>query len=363
MQRQAILLLIWIGFMAVMSMIGNFKQEEVVCGQKVLRTKALFAFIVFAPIIWMAANRGWFADTTLYILNYLNMPDSLSQLPTYFATLTKDKGFYVLSFFLKLILGSGFKPYLFVLALFQGISVVYFFRKYSSDYIISIFLFVASTDYLSWMFNGLRQFMAVTIILFATSYMLEKKYFPVVCAILLASTMHKSALLMIPFVFIAQGEPWNKKTLILIFIVLLAVGFTGEFTTLLDDSLSKTQYVNVVSDYQSFNDDGTNPLRVLVYSLPALLSLFGLRYIKNAHNPLINFCVNMSIISMGLYVISMVTSGIFIGRLPIYCSLFGYILLPWEIDYIFNEKSAILIKIMMVLSYLAFYYYSLFMAA
>ena len=323
---QYILILIWIGFMAIMSNLIYMKRFELVCGEKVERYRWLFAILIFVPIVWMAGNRGWFADTGLYITNYQEMPSNLLELPNYVANVTKDKGFSALSVILKTILGSEYTPYLMVLAVFQGISLVCFFRKYSPDYILSIFLFIASTDYLSWMFNGLRQFMAVTIILFATPLMLKKKYLPLICVILLASTMHQSALLMIPFVIIAQGEVWNKKTLLFIVATLLAVVFVDQFTNILDDTLSGTQYVNVVSDYTSWNDDGTNPLRVAVYSIPAILSLLGKKRIQAEHNLVINFCTNMSIISMGLYLISMVTSGIFIGRLPIYCSLFGYIL-------------------------------------
>lgn len=359
---QYILILIWIGLMAIMSKLIYMKQFEFVCGEKVERYRWLFAILIFVPIIWMAGNRGWFADTGVYITNYQEMPSNLLELPNYVANVSKDKGFSTLSVILKTILGSEYKPYLMVLAAFQGISLVCFFRKYSSDYILSVFLFIASTDYLSWMFNGLRQFMAVTIILFATPLMLKKKYFSVICVILLASTMHQSALLMIPFVIIAQGEAWNKKTLLFIAATLLAVVFVDQFTTLLDDALVDTQYMNVVSDYTSWNDDGTNPLRVAVYSVPALLALLGKKRIRAEHNLVINFCANMAIISMGLYFVSMVTSGIFIGRLPIYCSLFGYILLPWEINNLFTKASKIIVYIGGVAAYIVFYYCSIFLS-
>lgn len=47
------------------------------------------------------------------------------------------------------------------------------------------------------------------------------------------------------------------------------------------------------------------------------------------------------IISTALYAISMVTSGIFIGRLPIYCSLYANgILLPWELNHLFGQGPA-----------------------
>ena len=97
--------------------------------------------------------------------------------------------------------------------------------------------------------------------------------------------------------------------------------FANQFTNILDTMLSETQYENMVSDWQSWQDDGTNFLRVLVYCVPTIISLIGLKSIRQEDDPLINLCTNMSIVSAGLYVISMFTSGVFIGRLPIYFSL------------------------------------------
>jgi hypothetical protein len=58
----------------------------------------------------------------------------------------------------------------------------------------------------------------------------------------------------------------------------------------------------------------------------------------------------------------MVTSGIYIGRLPIYTTLQGYIAIPWLIDHIFEKKSAKLVTAAMVALFCAFYYYQMFIA-
>ena len=190
--------------------------------------------------------------------------------------------------------------------------------------------------------------------------MLRKKYIPLILVILIASTVHQSALLMLPIVFIAQGKAWNKKTIMALIAMLLAIAFVDQFTDILDTMLADTQYGNVVSDWQSWNDDGTNPLRVLVYSVPTILSLIGIRYIRNADDPVINLCCNMSVITTALYCLSIFTSGVFLGRLPIYTSLYSVgILLPWEVNNLFTEKSAKLVKVVMILAYIAFYYYQM----
>ena len=121
--------------------------------------------------------------------------------------------------------------------------------------------------------------------------------------------------------------------------------------------MQETQYSNIVSDWTSWGDDGTNPIRVLVYAIPTLLSIIGLRYIRQEDDPLIDLCTNMSVASTGLYLISAMTSGIFMGRLPIYVSLYNYILLPWELKHMFTEKSYGMLRAAVVIAYCGFFFY------
>lgn len=50
---------------------------------------------------------------------------------------------------------------------------------------------------------------------------------------------------------------------------------------------------------------------------------------------------------------------IYVGRLPIYTTLHGYMVLPWVIDQVFEKPSARLIKLMMVVLYVGFFYYQM----
>lgn len=357
-----ILIIVWLGVMSLVSKREDYRRTEAVCGVEIDRCKPWFAFFVFVPVILMAGLRENFGDTGVYIQNFQDMPNFLRDIPAYLTVRTKDTGFYLFSSLIKIFISGDSKVYLTILAIIQGSVIVFVFRKFSPSYVFSIFLFVISTDYIGWMYNGIRQFMAVIIIFSATMLMIKKKYAPLMLVILLASTMHMSALIMIPLVFIAQGEAWNKKTLTFIAVALLAIVFVGEFTDVLDVALEETQYENVISDYEGFEDDGTNPLRVAIYSVPAILAFFGRKIIRKVDDPLINFCTNMSIISAGLYLISMVTSGIYMGRLPIYVSLYGYILLPWEIENIFTRESRKIVYTCIIGCYFLFYYYQMHFA-
>lgn len=361
--NQYVLILVWLGFMALLQ--GRFYREEYneLIDDYDWRVTPVFAFMVMLPVIWMAGWRQGFGDTWTYAVAYTNLPSSWSGLPQYFATITKDSLYYRAEAVFKVLTGTEARGWFVFIAAFQSFCLMKMFRKYSDDVVLPIFLFVASSDFLSWMCNGIRQFTAVSIILLGTRFYIEKKWVKSILIIVFASFFHQSALLMIPFIFIAHGKIWNKRTLMFLFGVLISLTAVDRFTNILDGMLSVTQYGNVVSDYTTlFQDDGTNPLRVLVYALPAILSFFLREGIEENDSPVLRFCTNMSIVSAGMYLISMVTSGIFLGRLPIYCSLYSYILLTWEIKNIFGPNNKNMAMVMAVSGYLLFYYYQLHFA-
>lgn len=337
------------------------KREEIVLGERELRWKPVAALLLIVPyIFWTGFRGGRVGDTGLYMGLFRKAPSSLAALPEYVATVTKDKGYSVFTVIIKSIIGDHYVIFFLIIAAFQIIVLALIYRKYSEDYWFSIFLFIASTDYISWMHNGMRQFIAVTIVLAATPLILNRKYIWALILIFLAATFHLSALLMIPIFIVVQGRAWNWKTWVLLIATLIVILTVDRFTGFLDSILSDTQYSVVVSDWEEWNDNGTNPLRVLVYSVPMILSIIGIRYVREEGNALINMCVGMSVSTTALYLVSMVTSGIFIGRLPIYMSLYSTgILLPWMINHMFSDQSRRLVKILAVILFSVFYYYQM----
>lgn len=79
----------------------------------------------------------------------------------------------------------------------------------------------------------------------------------------------------------------------------------------LESLLADTQYNDVMTGEIWANDDGTSMIRVLVYSVPALISLFGFRYIRGSKDRVANMCINASMITMSVYLVSAFTSGIY----------------------------------------------------
>ena len=336
------------------------RRREIVLGQVKYRWHLFAAILLVLPyVIWAGFRYRYFGDTGVYIKFFNSAPNSISQINDYLVTNTKDRGFSVLMIMFKDFISSNYTVFFVVVAVFQMISIVYLFRTYSSDFWITFFLFIASTDYLSWMQNGMRQFIAVCLINLGFGLLVKKKYIPVILLILLASTIHGSALIMLPIIFIVQGKAWNRKTILFIIIMIGVVFAIDRFTSFLDVILAETQYSDIVTSEIWTTDNGTNAVRTLVYSVPALLSLVGLRYIRDENNPVLNISVNCAIITMMLYVLATVSSGVYVGRLPIYTTLAGYLCVPWILDHVFEKQSSQVIKIAMILFFVVFFYFQM----
>ena len=333
------------------------QRREHLLGNTVKRWGYLPAILLVLPLTLWAGFRGDVADTTLYRKLFLEESRGLWDIPEILFSDGKDTGFTALTILIKHFIGNRDKLYFTIFAVFQMSCLCYVYRKYSSDFWISIFLFVASTDYMSWMFNGMRQFVAACMIFAGFGWMVKKKYVRLILLILLASLIHGSALLMIPIIFVVQGKPWNFRTILMLLATAVVVLFIDRFTPILSNLLADTQYSDVMGNEIWVVDDGTNIIRVLVYSVPAIVSLVGQKYIRQANNPAINICVNCSIVTTALYAVSAVTSGIYVGRLPIYTTLMSYIALPWLINHMFNRDSARFVKGAMVVLYVVFFSY------
>ena len=326
-------------------------------GQREQRYGWIPVLIILVPLIYLAGTRDdmRFGDTSAYRIGFHAMPSSLNGLVGYFTDSSKDRGFTVFTVFLKSFIGENDVLYFLIIATICLTCVFYVYKKYSCNFIITTFLFIASADYIQWTYNGIRQFLAVSLIFACTGLLLKRKYVLVIAVILLASTIHASALIMLPIVFIVQGKPFNKKTVLFLFAMLMAIGFIDQFTDIITNIMENTQYSGEIDQFLS--TEGTSIQRVLVYSMPAFIAVLFRKRIEMADNQLINMASNLSIATLGLMFLSAFSSGLFLGRLGIYTSLINYILLPWEIENIFTKSSAKLIYAVMLICYLAFYYY------
>ena len=323
-----------------------------------LRVHLFMAVVTFAVIIFFAGARSYVADTAAYIRMFNDYPLFQNAHDIIFDSSAREPGFRLFSILVKTYISDNYTVWLSIIAVISGICVMFPLYKYSCNFGVSAFLFMASCQF-TWMFNGMRQFLVAAIIFSCTGLILKNKTLLYIIIVCILSTIHKSAFILIPMYFVAQGEPWNKRTLLFIGCIVLAMLFTSKFTNLLTDVVEQTDYATSVEEFRN-TDDGTSIIRILVESIPIILAFIYRNRIKGKLTPIVKLSINMSLIASGLYVISKIaSSGILLGRLPIYFSMYNLILLPWLLRNIFDKKEKDLVYYIMIICYFFFFYYQM----
>ena len=353
-----VFLIIWVIFFGILS---NMAAKPVCFGEDKYeyRTNMFMAIVTFSFLIVLAGLRSGMADTPAYIQNFKDLPANITELYRVVSSYEKSNGFYFFAGLIKCFISKDYHVWLFIVATINGICVAFTLKKYSSNFAISALLFILNCYY-TWMFNGLKQFFATTIMFAATGLILKKKFIPYMILVLFMSTFHNSVLIFIPVYFIVQGEAWNKRTIIFIMFTILAIVFAHQFTGMFNDVVENTTYSESMKEIGQ-TDDGTNIIRILVESIPTIMAFIYRKRIKEISTPIIDLCINMSIIGTGVYIISKIlSSGVMIGRLPIYFTMYNLILLPWMIQNLFDKNEKRLMYYLMIVCYFAFFYYQIF---
>ncbi|MBR3988293.1 MAG: EpsG family protein [Clostridia bacterium] len=322
-------------------------------------TNMLFAVLILVlPVIFIGLRTNY-VDTKGYIAGFESLPLEFSSITAKFEN-SRGPGWLVYQWIIKAFITKNPNTFLLVTAIIQAGALMKFYYKYSSDYMYSMLLFFLSMTFASSMMNGIRQYMAVTLILYFADYIFDKKYLKFLVVVLLAYSIHNSAIIWAVAVFIVQGKPWNKKVLICIALAVAAIMFLDRFTSFLEEGLSDTNYAGYTQQFTS--DNGSNPIHTLIYAVPIVIAFWKRNQIAELNNRTIDILINVSILAFALSLVANFTSGILIGRMPVYFSVFSYALFPLMFDNVFNEKDKRIFKVLCGFGYLCYAIYYMYNA-
>ena len=121
----------------------------------------------------------------------------------------------------------------FVLMLLVSVITMYcyykMFRNYSEDYFLSIIMLVIVDNYII-SFNLMRNICACALFLLASQLIWRGKLYQYIISILMISTIHKSAVLMLPIYWILRFDYKKKKNqLVTLLVIAVLIFFVFEF--------------------------------------------------------------------------------------------------------------------------------------
>lgn len=259
----------------------------------------------------------------------------------------KDMGFGLLQMLLQEISRDP-QILIFTTALITNVLIVIILYKYSRMFELALYVYITGGLFLVSM-NGIRQFLAAAIIFAATKFIIDGSWKKFTLVVLLASTFHQSALILIPIYFLIRRKAWTKTTAwLLALAVVIVIGYE-QFSDLLFSSISNTQY----GGYSEFSEGGASILRIAVTAAPLILAYLGRDKLREIF-PSSDYFVNLGLLNLVFMIISL-QNWIF-ARFTIYFGLYQLIIMAWIVK-LFHEKDQKFIYYAILVLYFIYFYY------
>lgn len=303
-----------------------------------------FAVVIFVLVSGLRANIG---DTYAYIEGYEKLAEFNG-----FTEDAKDIGFGVFQLILYNI-NTDPQFMIFVTSLITQVCILYGLYKYRSYFELEVYMYITCGIFLVTM-NGVRQALVGAILFACTKLIVDGKFISYAIIVCILSTMHSSALIMIPIYFIARQKAWSKSTFIIIVLSTVGFLFFYEIMPHVFDMMGDSSY----TEYESLmmeEGQGSSLMRVIVNAVPVILAFIGRDKLKE-NWPESNIFINMSLINL-IFITFALYNWIF-ARFQLYFQFYNIVLLPYIIKSCFNDrKQRDLVYYIFLLCYFGFFYY------
>ncbi len=345
-----------LAFSIVMAVLSyNTSQWSLRIGKKKYDTSKIFTLFLILFIVFFCGLRDVVLDTYAYKADFNAMPTNWNAMLNNVEKHSTGQGFYFLQGCFKIFISDSHYVWFLFLA---GISCFCLFRifyKYSVDLPLSGYLFITSATFV-WLINGTRQFLAVCILFAFIDWLIEGEKISYCLLSLLASTIHSSAIFVIPIALLVVADEFlSKKTIFIIIVAVVGTYFSEQALSFVGGFLDK--------DYSETLDSGTGSsiIRFLVVCVPAVMSFVARKKVNEAPKSII-LAANMSIVAACFSFASTFTNGILVGRMTIYFSIYSLYLLPWLIKNIFDSNSFRIVWWVCFALYAVYFYYQIMVA-
>ena len=311
-------------------------------------------FLLLTILILFAGLRTNYNDTWNYINAFRSAPD----LPTYLASsdawnLFKNPLFYFFQSCLKTVTDNAQWLILITSAITQ-ICLVRFFKRYSESFVFSIFIYFALGTF-TFTMAALKQVTAMAVLTLAFPYLEKKRWGAYYFIVFVAMLIHTYAMAfaILPFF---RVRPWRMFTFLFVAaMVFLMFNFEEAITAFMEQAndLGKT-----LADYELFDDNTINVLRLAVYAVPPIISFVFQKWIFCNETRMDNILIHMSIISLAFMSMGTQSGANMFARMATYFELGTICILPKMLEKTFESRSYRFVSGLAVICFFGFFVYA-----
>lgn len=231
-----------------------------------------------------------------------------------------------------LILNKIFNPlgfYIFVaiLAIFNIYSLSKFIHNYtpSQYYWLAIFLYVFNSGHMLIQLSSIRQTLAINIFLLSINYIIKRKALIYICLILLASTFHTSAYILLPLYFLNFKREYSYRiitaTSLLLYFSLTILSPTIKLLAIDFITSSELSEINRYSYYEESGSIGSG-IGFLFITANFLILLHYQKYVHSRYKIIFNISI------LYYLAIPLTFAIIMVGRIGMYFSIASIAVIP-----------------------------------
>ena len=225
--------------------------------------------------------------------------------------------------------------------------IVYIITKHSENLLVSILLFIFAGCFIG-MFNGVRQYLATAILFTGHRFIINRKPIKWLLVVLLASTIHITAILMF-FVYFICNLKCNWKLVGIYFIIAICLLFAYEPLFNLVGALKQDS----IDTSDVYMRSSVNILRIAVQCIPIVLLLFVNKG-KINNDSESRFLFNICLLNGALAIAAM--NSPYFSRFWLYTSCFQILMYPKILNKMESDNKTFF-TILLVVCYAAFWAY------
>lgn len=324
------------------------------------RWQNVCAIFVFALIYGIRYNVG--VDNIVYITSYENLIKGIQLSSKQF-----EAGYSLLAN----IFAKGRLHFSIFIGFWGALQIFFIYYAMRNDKYLLPFIalfIVLGPVFLTWA-NTMRQAVAECIFIYSIEFIKNKKFWHYCLLVLIASLIHKSAIMLLPFYFIFQKIfiPKNKYVLVIILLICTLIGWTPTFLNLmlrLEDALLFLNYDEYVFNMNGIIEKSDNfrqwgPARAGTWVLYlACVWIYPSASKKLKLDKRFDIYFECFFFGRCLYELFANTSQIFI-RPILYFMDFYIIIVPVCLYYLYKQRKRMAFIVMSCLAYFYTIYWTL----
>lgn len=243
---------------------------------------------------------------------------------------------------------------IFTTAMFSQICFLRFFKRYSENFVFSIFIYFTLGTFV-FSLAAIKQVVAMAMLTLAFPCLEKKQWVRYYILVGMAMLVHTYA---IAFAVLPlfRTKPWSLFTFVFIGVTAaVMMNFESAITAFMEQAneLGKT-----LAEYEVFADATVNIFRLAVYAVPPLISLIFQRWVLHGNSKMENILIHMSIISLAFMTMGTQAGANMFGRMGNYFELGTICCLPVMLKKTFNDRSYRFISAVACVCFMGFFVYA-----